>query len=78
MRSKPVTKWGIPINLVVALVIGFFTANYSVETGRSISDALVHSLAIGIVVQEIVLVQVLLRAKYGISKSIIQRQCDHF
>lgn len=59
MRSKPVTKWGIPINLVVALVIGFFTANYSVETGMSISDALVYSLAIGIVVQEIVLVQVL-------------------
>ena len=46
MRSKPVTKWGIPINLVVALVIGFFTANYSVETGMSISDALVYSLAI--------------------------------
>ena len=59
MRSKPVTKWGIPINLVVALVIGFFTANYSVETGMSISDALVYSLAIGIIVQEIVLVQVL-------------------
>lgn len=59
MRSKPVTKWGIPINLVVALVIGFFTANYSVETGMSISDALVYSLAVGIIVQEIVLVQVL-------------------
>ena len=59
MRSKPVTKWGVPINLAIAFVIGFFSANNSIENGMSISDVLVYTLAIGMIIQEVVLVQIL-------------------
>ena len=59
MRSKPVTKLGVPVNLVIALAIGFFTANDSIDSGISISDALVYCLAIGMVAQELILVQTL-------------------
>ena len=58
MRSKSVTKLGIPVNLSIAFVIGFLTANNSIETGISISDSLVFWLAAGLITQEVILVQI--------------------
>tara|TARA_B100000575_G_scaffold251849_1_gene219488 strand:- start:134 stop:814 length:681 start_codon:yes stop_codon:yes gene_type:complete len=47
------------VNLCIAFLIGFITANNSIDSGVSISDFLIFSLAGGMLLQEILLVQVL-------------------
>lgn len=59
MRSKKITRFGFPVNLSIALLIGFITANSSINSGISISDFLIYALAGGMLLQEFLLVQVL-------------------
>jgi hypothetical protein len=59
MRQMKVTKMGIPLNFTLALLIGIFTANISVNSPMLMPDMLIFSLAVGLVLQEVILVQFL-------------------